>query len=217
MSGPSEERILDILRSSVSPILAKSILSLSVSRARVRIGQLRSGDDRALLGEMKQGLRLYVRDPGERQKCIDRLSLLFREESPNLATAKREIVIEISEETHIVSARGAGRDLCQEIGFSGAVQIKVATAISELARNIVQYAGRGEIVITTLEGMRRGIEVVARDQGPGIAELDKVLSGQFNSKRGMGIGLRGTKKLMDEFDIKTEPGQGTEIRIKKLL
>jgi serine/threonine-protein kinase RsbT len=83
------------------------------------------------------------------------------------------------------------------------------TAISEVARNIVLYAGQGQIEIATV---KRGIEIVARDRGPGIANLDQVLAGNYKSRMGMGLGLRGVKKIADQFDIQTAPGRGTTVR-----
>jgi serine/threonine-protein kinase RsbT len=215
--SPIEQQILEILRSKVSPILAKSILALSLSWAKVDLAALKPGDDKRLLKELAKGLRLYVKNPGDRQECVDKLGSLVFSSGPAAKSKARRIMIGITEESHIVSARGAGRDLCQEVGFSGAVQIKVATAISELARNIVQYAGEGEITIASIDSPRPGIEITAVDHGPGIADLDDVLTGNFKSRKGMGIGLKGTKKLMDEFEIQTNAEQGTQIRIRKYL
>jgi serine/threonine-protein kinase RsbT len=215
--SPVEEQILNILRGKVSPILAKSILALSLNWAKVDLGALKPGDDKRLLKELTKGLRLYVKDPGARQECVDQLSALTLSSAQTAPAKARRLLIGITEESHIVSARGAGRDLCQEGGFSGAVQIKVATAISELAPNIVQYAGEGEITISSIDTPRRGIEIIAVDSGPGIANLELVLSGDFKSKKGMGIGLKGTKKLMDEFDITTSAEEGTRVKIRKYL
>lgn len=216
--SPIEEKVLDVLRDNVSPILAKSILTLSVSWARVDPARLRPGDERRLLAELEKGIRLYIREPNKRNECVARLKGLFGEQAVAPATSGvRKVMLQVSEESHIVGARGAGRDLSRDVGFSGAMQIKVATAISELARNIVQYAGQGEIVIAAIDGPKRGIEIVATDEGPGIDDIEAVMNGSFQSKRGMGIGLRGTKKLMDEFEIETEPGKGTTVTVRKYV
>ncbi|MCP4679302.1 MAG: anti-sigma regulatory factor, partial [Deltaproteobacteria bacterium] len=168
MRSPKEEKILTILRDSVSPILSKSILSLSLSWSRVNISHMRSGDEQSLLKELEKGVRLYVQNPVKRRECVERLKKLLDKEDNNAPLKNRTMTLPVTEEADIVTARGAGRELCQDIGFSGAMQIKVATAISELARNIVQYAEKGEIIITVIEIGKRGIEIVARDTGPGI-------------------------------------------------
>jgi len=125
------------------------------------------------------------------------------------------ISVPIRAEHDVVRARTLGKDMAKQLGFSDVVQTKVATAVSELARNIFQYAGTGEIRIRRIEGKRRGIEIVARDQGPGISDPALILSGQYRSKWGMGAGLRGTKRLVDEFELDTHPGLGTTVRIRK--
>jgi serine/threonine-protein kinase RsbT len=96
------------------------------------------------------------------------------------------------------------------------VQTKVATAIAELARNIVLYAISGELRIAVIDTPRRGVEVVALDEGPGIADLDLVLNGNYKSKTGMGMGLRGARRLMDTFEITTS-SQGTQVLTRKFL
>lgn len=135
------------------------------------------------------------------------------EGTPKSGTIRVEVVCE----NDIVRARGAGRELAREIGFSGAMQIKLATAISELARNIVQYAGTGTISIRRLPGNRRGVEVVANDNGPGIANIDLVMSDAYKSRTGMGIGLKGTKRMMDVFDLDSAVGKGTRILLRKYV
>ena len=131
--------------------------------------------------------------------------------------AGTRVSLPIDVESDIVVARTAGRDVCRQLGFSPAGQIKVATAISELARNIIQYAGHGILVVAALHTSPPGVEVVASDDGPGIPDLDHVLEGSYVSKHGMGIGLSGVRKLMDDCDIKTKPGAGTVVTARKFL
>jgi len=97
------------------------------------------------------------------------------------------------------------------------VQIKVATAISELSRNIVQYAGVGRIEIKMIDQPQKGIEVIASDQGPGINNIDEIFGGRYNSTSGLGMGLVGTRNLMDDFEIRTNPRLGTQIIIRKFI
>lgn len=127
------------------------------------------------------------------------------------------ITVPIRAEHDVVRARTLGKDMAKSLGFSDVDQTKVATAVSELARNIFQYAGTGEVRFRRIEGKRKGIEVVARDQGPGISDPNLILSGQYRSKWGMGAGLRGTKRLVDDFELDTVPGHGTTVRIRKYI
>jgi serine/threonine-protein kinase RsbT len=125
--------------------------------------------------------------------------------------------IAISVEGDIVRARGAGRDMCRELGLSEINQVKVATAISELARNIFHYAKTGNIVLRKLSAPKVGIEVIATDQGPGIADIKQVLSGTYKSQTGMGKGLLGARRLVDFFEIETGPDKGTRIVLRKFV
>jgi serine/threonine-protein kinase RsbT len=118
-------------------------------------------------------------------------------------------------EGDIVRARGAGREICRELGLSEINQVKVATAISELARNIFHYAKTGNITLRRLTTPRVGIEVVATDQGPGIPDLKLVLSGAYKSKTGMGKGLLGARCLVDFFEVESSPQTGTRVVLRK--
>ena len=133
------------------------------------------------------------------------------------ATLPGDTEIPILVEDDIVRARGAGRDLCRDLGFSEINQVKVATAISELARNIFQYAKTGLVVLRRLGGARPGIEIVARDNGPGIPDVQLVLGGSYRSRTGMGKGLLGSRRLMDHFEIDSGPGRGTTVTLRKYV
>jgi serine/threonine-protein kinase RsbT len=128
-----------------------------------------------------------------------------------------EILIPILQEGDVVTARNAGKDICHALNFTEVAYVKVTTAISELARNILKYAGKGQISVRRLSGAREGIEVIATDQGPGIADIDLVLSPKYRSRTGMGVGLRGSRRLMDHFEIKTKvgSGSGTTVLLRK--
>lgn len=91
----------------------------------------------------------------------------------------------------------------------------IATAVSEISRNIVRFAERGEVFLELLEAPRPGLRVVARDIGPGIAEPEQALAEGYSTNRGLGLGLPGARRLMDEFDIATEVGRGTTITMTK--
>lgn len=124
--------------------------------------------------------------------------------------------VEIINEWDIVAARQLGRNEAKKLHFSTVDQARITTAISELARNIYLYAGKGKIEITTIcNGNRKGISIVAADEGPGISDIRKVMDDGYTTSGGLGAGMPGVKRLMDEFDIITKPGEGTIITIVK--
>jgi serine/threonine-protein kinase RsbT len=131
---------------------------------------------------------------------------------------ENESYVKIITEWDIVAARQLGRNVAKELGFGSVDQARITTAISELARNIYLYAGRGRIEFETInEFDRRGIKVIASDQGPGIQDIRKVMEDGFTTSGGLGAGLPGVKRLMDEFDITSTVGEGTCIRVIKWL
>ncbi|HEU5263257.1 MAG TPA: anti-sigma regulatory factor [Gaiellaceae bacterium] len=116
----------------------------------------------------------------------------------------------------IVSARQKGRALAVQCGFATTDLAVVATAISELARNIVRYATHGEIVLRLVEDHgKRGIEVVAADDGPGIPDLPLAMQDGYSTSGGLGLGLPGTRRLMDEFEIVSDLGKGTTVTVRR--
>lgn len=118
----------------------------------------------------------------------------------------------ISSDLDIVIARTLARDTAKSLGFGPIDQARIATAVSELARNIFLYAGTGSVTVRAVEKHgRKGIEIVCEDKGPGIANLDVSMQDGYSTSRGMGMGLPGARRLMDEFDIKTQEGAGTTI------
>jgi serine/threonine-protein kinase RsbT len=125
--------------------------------------------------------------------------------------------IHIAADWDILRARQEGRQLAAEIGFSTAEQALIATAISELARNIVEYAGDGEVLVSSaIDGAGRpGIEVVARDEGPGIPDTELAMKDGYSSGGGLGLGLPGTRRLVDEFELDSCVGRGTTITLRK--
>jgi serine/threonine-protein kinase RsbT len=130
----------------------------------------------------------------------------------------QDILVAIRSDADIVSARQQGRALAAAIGFSATDATLIATAISELARNIVIYAGRGEVELQSVEtSHKKGIMISARDSGPGIRSIEDVLRDGYSTSGGLGLGLPGVKRLMDEFAIESELRQGTAVTIKKWL
>ena len=126
-------------------------------------------------------------------------------------------IINVNVEQDVIVARQEGRALAAKLGFSAVEQARVTTAISELARNIIVYGVRGTVTLADVTGPRGkvGIEVRFDDEGPGIADIDQAMQQGFSSGKGLGAGLPGSQRLMDEFEIQSEPGKGLHITIRK--
>jgi serine/threonine-protein kinase RsbT len=128
----------------------------------------------------------------------------------------QETRVPVERDGDVVTARQQGRDIAAQVGFKGSDLTLIATAISEIARNIVVYAGHGEIMISPIaDGRRQGITVVAHDEGPGIADIEQAMQDGFSTGKSLGLGLSGARRLMDEFEIVSEVGQGTTIIMSK--
>ena len=129
-----------------------------------------------------------------------------------------ETMLTINSAADIVTARQRGRTMAIELGFDASDLTLVATAISEIARNIVSHAKRGQIQLKPIHhGSKHGIMIIARDEGPGIADVEQAMQYGFSTRNGLGVGLPGAKWLMDEFDIETKVGKGTTVTMKKWL
>src|SRR5262245_13128711 len=129
---------------------------------------------------------------------------------------ERGVVVSIAADTDIVLARQLGREKAEQIGFNATDATLIATAISEVARNITTYAGSGEVeIITHPNEARAGIEVIARDHGPGIVDVEEAMRDGFSTAGGMGLGLPGARRLMDEFRVEAPVGCGTVVTMRK--
>jgi serine/threonine-protein kinase RsbT len=127
-----------------------------------------------------------------------------------------DVRVPVASDIDIVSARQQGRALAMQLGFSSSDATMVATAISELARNIVLYAKRGEIVLAAVvNSEHRGLAITAYDNGDGIADIRQALQDGYSTSGRMGVGLPGVKRLMDEFEISSTVGKGTVVSVKK--
>src|ERR1700689_1236499 len=128
----------------------------------------------------------------------------------------QDIVVAIRSDADIVLARQQGRALAGTIGFTATDATLIATAISELARNIVLYAGQGEVMMRGVETTQaKGMLICARDSGPGIRSIDDVLRDGYSTSGGLGLGLPGVRRLMDEFAIESELRRGTVVTVRK--
>ena len=126
--------------------------------------------------------------------------------------------IAIGSNADIVEARQKGRAMAVELGLTGSDLTMVTAAISEIARNIVDHAQKGEIIVSRIvQGDKHGMSVIAKDKGPGIKDVFKAMLYGYSTGEGLGVGLPGAKWLMDEFAIETTVGVGTTVTMKKWL
>jgi serine/threonine-protein kinase RsbT len=132
------------------------------------------------------------------------------------SSSGHDVCVNIDTETDIVRARKEGRSLAAGLDFQTTDLAIIATAISELARNVIAYAGRGEIHFRTIaQNGTPGLVVVASDDGPGISDVAHAVQDGYSTSGGLGIGLPGVRRLMDQFDIESSPGSGTKVTITK--
>ena len=127
-----------------------------------------------------------------------------------------EVRVAIRTDADVVTARQEARTMGASLGLSSTDLTLLATAISEVARNITTYAVEGEVRLRLVsDGGRRGIEVIAVDEGPGIADVERAMQDGYTTGNGLGLGLPGTRRLVDDFELETAPGAGTTIRLVK--
>jgi anti-sigma regulatory factor (Ser/Thr protein kinase) len=174
-------------------------------RCRPVLFALSVGDRRRQL-EVDAGRHLLECDV-----CADFSQILIQRAKPN----ENEARIRIQSDPDIVRARKSARELASRLGFSRTDLTLIATAVSEISRNIVRFAGNGEVVIELLEAPRLGVRVVARDTGPGIPDIERALADGYSTYNGLGLGLPGARRVMDEFSILSEVGRGTTVTMAK--
>ncbi|NIM11464.1 MAG: ATP-binding protein [Candidatus Aminicenantes bacterium] len=127
-----------------------------------------------------------------------------------------EIELPVSEEIDVLKAAFEGKDMSELAGFAENVQLMISTVVSELARNIYKFAGKGIMRIKLLDrDNRKGIEIIAEDNGPGISNLAEALEEHFSTGNSLGLGIPAVKRMMDEFTITSVPGKGTKITARK--
>ena len=129
-----------------------------------------------------------------------------------------QVRISVRNETGIALSVMKARNAATAIGFDELMCQMIATAVSELANNIIKYAGHGEILLDrVIAGSRVGMEVIARDRGPGIKDIEKAMEDHYSSGNTLGLGLPGVKRMMDDFELTSEPGKITAVIIRKWL
>lgn len=130
-----------------------------------------------------------------------------------MAVLKTELV-PVDSEAHVVSVRQTVRSWAQELGFSLVDQTKIVTAASELARNTIKHGGGGKLILEILnEGMRRGLRLIFEDTGPGIPDISLAMKDGYTSGGGLGLGLGGSRRLVNDFQIESQVGLGTKVTI----
>lgn len=176
-------------------------------------------DCRPVLLALSGGNRRRQRDVGVARHLLG-CEFCARVGQPLLGRAEPredEVVVAVRDDADVVKARQAAREVAVRIGFGKTQTTLIATAVSEVTRNIVRFAGHGEVVIEALSEPRAGVRVVARDAGPGIANPQEALADGFSTYNGLGLGLPGARRLMDEFVLASEPGVGTTVTMTRWL
>jgi serine/threonine-protein kinase RsbT len=204
------DQLLGLLQRHISHINAQSIVGRALRDAGIDKRTLSSAHLPQLVSRLEPGLRLFVR-PAALPAVREELKKLC-----GTAKAPEPVTRPIKQEPDISDVRSLARSLCDQLGARRISSQKVATVVSELARNIYMYAGEGTVQLHPEATPRPKIQIRAIDSGPGISNLEDVLSGNYRSRTGLGAGIRGTKRLADRFDIKTGPN-GTRIDVEILL
>ena len=196
----------------------QAILAAVEGATRIRAERLMPEQVSSVLLEAEKALDRFHVDQARRTACLRRLQRLggaTAREPVTTGESNEMLLVRVEQEDAIVQARLAAGDVCRELGFTEMKATRVMTAVSELARNIFHYAGDGQIVISRFDGDRPGVEVTARDEGPGIENIAEILSDGYRSPRGTGGGLKASRLLMDSFELESSPGAGTVVVVRK--
>lgn len=203
-AGSVHEQVLTVLGRRLSSINAGNVVARALRDARITPGSLTADDVRRLQPVLERGLRLFL--------PISTVAEVLADLARALAPAEPLVarLIAIRTEPDISEARLAARVMCDQLGARRVITQKVATVVSELARNIYMYTPGGTVELIPGGERRPHLTIEAIDQGEGIANLDEVLAGRYRSRTGLGAGLIGTRRLVDSFAIDTGPG-GTRV------
>jgi len=219
-----EKEIGAILTGTISSITQRSIFNRLGGLATTPVQQLTPSDRATIMQELENSVKLFARSNSAQliASCARALSSGTGSGGTATATAAGPAQVPmtpkkmpIEQEKDIATARLEAWSEAVRIGLSKFASVKVATAVSELARNIVFYAGKGTVELRSVKDERGtlGLQIIASDQGPGIpqSKLDEIWAGTYKSQRGMGKGLVAVKKLVDDFQLDTRPGVGTTV------
>ena len=202
-----KEKIQRCLRKRMSQINADLALRRACSQCNVNPENISKLNFDDLLSALTSDLKLLLKDDALRETLRGLREL---QGGNSVFSSRRRF--DIIDDADILKSRVAAKEFAHAIGLSLSGSTKVATVVSELARNIIQYATSGTIELQRITRNRRlGVQIIAKDDGPGIPHLDRVLSGRWRSKTGLGMGLTGSKKLMTTFEVETVVGKGTTV------
>lgn len=196
-------RILGVLERHISQINSRAILTRALKANGLENRALQNSQARGVLRSIERSLQVFA-VPSVRTRVMEELWAAIGGEK-----AISSVTVPIHGEEDVGKARLMARSMCLDIGLSSFTMQAIATAVSELSRNIAKYAGKGSVSLSQEEDPRRFV-IVATDEGPGIPNLDEIMSGRYQSKTGMGLGILGTKRMVSNFEITTSP-QGTRI------
>lgn len=214
--SPFAHQVLAVLGRYLSPPTARSVLAVAVKRQALTLEAIGPEHIERIAPNVRDGMALFVSFPRQIDECLAALRRLEGASADEATPLPDAIEVVLRGEEDIVRARGEARAIAVRAAFSEIARTRVTTAVSELARNIVRYAGEGTITLCmgVVDNGRAYVEIVAADRGPGIADIGAVLSGTYRSKHGMGLGLRGVKRIAASFDIQTSQRRGTTIRVR---
>lgn len=204
--------VVTLLERYLSPLNVRAMLGRALRERNVTADRFRRSDLPKITPNLQRGLGLFLSGT-ERDQALRELNDLCERNAPRSQAPSR---MSITSEADISTVRNEARRMCELAGTTSFTLQKVTTIVSELARNIVSYANRGELEITLQQGRERRISITASDHGPGIPNLDVIMSGRYRSKTGLGRGLLGTKRLADQFAIETG-ASGTTIKAEVAL
>lgn len=200
-------RLLGVLERHISQINARVIFSRALKAHGLDEARLKAGDTRPVIQSIERSLQIFV-SPSARARVMEEL---WAAAGGQPSTPKA--LVPVNDESDVGRARLMARSMCLDLGVESYTLQRIATAVSELARNISKYAKGGGSVELRVEEEPRRFVIVAMDGGPGIPNLDEVMSGGYRSKTGMGLGLLGTKRMVDRFEIQTGSG-GTRVLVE---
>jgi serine/threonine-protein kinase RsbT len=190
--------LIELLARHVSPIIARSIVTRALREYRLEPARLTREDLHALRSRLASGLRVFTE-----QSAVDAFSTEISALAGVNATARETVTINVKTERDLADALSMTRRICDKWRVRVLARQRVATVVSELARNIVIYTPGGVVELIPIEGPRPRVLIRATDAGPGITNLDEVMGGTYKSKTGLGKGLLGSKRLADRFEIRS--------------
>jgi RNA polymerase sigma factor (sigma-70 family) len=221
VSGQDTRSLAEELGSTAGAVAAQ----LNRTRARLRVEYLLVSEHaepptercRPVLLAISSGDRRRQREVDAARHLLE-CELCARLSAPLMGRGRSrddEVRVPVRTDADIVAARQAARELASRLEFSPTDITLIATAVSEVTRNIVRFADSGEVVVRAVEQPRPGISIVARDAGPGIADIEAALQDGYSTYQGLGLGLPGARRLMDEFAVVSETGRGTTVTMTK--